>query len=225
MFSIDCAFAFSGSCPPVCVCACVCTCVHAHIGLNKPRDAGLVTQLSAIQPGLTLPLLLQAFQCPTTTHFPCWCCWLRPMVFNTGRGERGRGSVGLLFLLMVGCRGLQSDSGSYSRRFSAPSLKWQINTYFSFLAGLLVAYVSCNLLPHHTGWTCLCRGVLLGGTGGLIKGQQTTAVREVFWKLCVDVMGGCNPSRTMAAAAAAWGDSTCHRAPCWAVNQTAQEIR
>lgn len=56
---------------PALQCVRVCTCVRAHIGLNKPRDAGLVTQLSAIQPGLTLPLLLQAFQCPTTTHFPC----------------------------------------------------------------------------------------------------------------------------------------------------------
>lgn len=38
-------------------------CVCVHVGLNKPRD-------SPIQPGLTLPLLLQAFQRPPTVHFP-----------------------------------------------------------------------------------------------------------------------------------------------------------
>lgn len=57
---------------------CVCECVCAHIGLNKPRDAVRVTQLPTIQPGLALPLLLQAFQRPTTVHFPCCCCWLGP---------------------------------------------------------------------------------------------------------------------------------------------------
>lgn len=79
----------------------VCVCVCTHIGLNKPGDAGLVTHLTAIQSCLTLPLLLQALQCPTTTHFPCWCFWLKPMVLNMGGGGGGE-SRGLLFLLMVG---------------------------------------------------------------------------------------------------------------------------
>lgn len=52
------------------LCVCTCVCARAHKGLNKPRDAVLVTQLTAIQPGLSLPLLLQAFRCPTTAHFP-----------------------------------------------------------------------------------------------------------------------------------------------------------
>lgn len=55
---------------PALQCAFVCVCARTHKGLNKPRDAVLVTQLTAIQPGLSLPLLLQAFRCPTTEHFP-----------------------------------------------------------------------------------------------------------------------------------------------------------
>lgn len=55
---------------PALQCVFVCVCARAHKGLNKPRDAVLVTQLAAIQPSLTLPLLLQAFGCPTTIHFP-----------------------------------------------------------------------------------------------------------------------------------------------------------
>lgn len=53
-----------------CAFVCVCACARTHKGLDKPRDAVLVTQLTAIQPGLSLPLLLQAFRCPTTVHFP-----------------------------------------------------------------------------------------------------------------------------------------------------------
>lgn len=64
MFSID-------SNLPALYCVCARMCMDAHIGLNKPRDAGLVTQLAAIQSGLTLPLLLQGFGCPITITVPC----------------------------------------------------------------------------------------------------------------------------------------------------------
>lgn len=75
MFSINYSFALSGSCPPVCVTVWVCACVCARIGLNKPRDVGLVTQLSAIRSCLILPLLLHTFQRPTAMSFPR-CCYI-----------------------------------------------------------------------------------------------------------------------------------------------------
>lgn len=70
-FLLTVPLARSGSCPAVCVNVCVRVRARAHIGLNKPRDAVRVTQLASIQPGLALPLLLQAFQRTTSVHFRC----------------------------------------------------------------------------------------------------------------------------------------------------------
>lgn len=95
-------------------------------------------------------------------------------------------------------------------------------THILLLAVLLLAYIRCNFSSTAALNGCVVARRSCWEEQRLIKkdGKQQRCVR--FRKSCVNVKGGCNPSTTMAAAG---GCLSCHFAPNWAANVTAQETR